>query len=150
MFVFGEVQTREQAPWAYDATNDLPKAHPAYAVAAGLSKTLFAVINPLGAGAFSDTANVADAFYIVQAGKSGYITDFFMSAQSGHVQAEIMIDGTGQCLTLVTPDGGGCAQYTFQTPIKVNAGQKISFQLFNIDATNSALTVKARANLIEL
>ena len=133
-FHFGEMDVREQSPWAYDATNDIPKSHPWYPVAAGLANYLQHSINPLGIAGFYDSAGTIS--YTVPTAKAAYLCDFFVSAQaSGPVQFDVMINGASAGIPLQTPAGGGVARYEPRLPLKAVAGDVITFQLYNAGAT---------------
>lgn len=140
----------ETVPFGYDVDNDMLKVGGLYLAAAGLSGYIQYSSNPVAAGGFVDTGAVAGAFYTVPVGKTVLITDLMTSAHNGKVQSEVQINGTGIGVAIISPNGGGSDFRTFATPLVVTAGQTVDFQVYNIDAVNTAPAFMVRANYIEL
>lgn len=134
-FVFGEVDSREQAPWAYDATNDLQKAGLVYAAAAGLTTTVQGTYGAVAASGLT----AALAILTVPTGKSGYITDFVAHA-NGPFTVELDFGGIGY-YKLYTPTGGGEARLSLNSPWKVAAGTVISAIAQNNDTVARNLSI---------
>lgn len=138
MFSFGEMQVHEQAPWAYDAPNDLPKSHGLYLAAAGLVGHLTKVINPFATNGFYDSVN--DVQMPVPTGKKLFVTYASISAQAGRPQMNLFADGGTNpiCGTLIVPPSGGSFIVQPPVPFVVSAGETLTFQLYNIDPSVAA------------
>lgn len=138
-FVFGEVQSREQSPWAYDATNDLLKLGPLYMAAAGLSGGIRYTNNSL-ASFTQPTGGGSDI--VVPTGKTLLITDLFAHNVTGTVNCELLDNGAAIGAGLITP-AAGSNSIQFVTPLKVIAAHTLSFQVNPLGGTATFFAVQA-------
>lgn len=130
MFDFGEMEVREQNPWGYDATNDLPKVHGLYLAAAGLTTVDTAHFTALGAGSLG-TGRTA-IFAAVAAGKTRYVIDVIFSTD-GPGLCEIDVDSAGVDWIYAGPNGGTVV-WSPRIPLVVASGSTCGYTTQNTDS----------------
>lgn len=144
-FVTGEVEAREQAPWAYDAVNDMLKQGPLYLAAAGLFAGIRYTNNNLAG--FTQTTAVGGAFLLVPAGKRLLITDFWASSVSGTVQSELLVGASTIGAGLINPVGGSNSIHLV-VPLVIEAGSTVSFQVNPLAGAATFFAVEAHGILL--
>ena len=140
-----EGQVTEQAPWAYDATNDLLKSQPFYAAlsANGIigCDMQFAAYS-LGTTGFHDFA----MSYSIPTGKQGFVCCCQASGNGGPAKLQVMYN-TVDVFDLVIPTGGGTVQLDCTWPHVVPAGTVVDVAAYNWSALTVSLSARVAVAL---
>lgn len=132
-FIIGEVDSREQNPWAYDADNDLLKTDSGlYLAVAGLATSRSFDFGNIAASG-NDTSVIS--YWTIPAGKVGYVTTFSASSTGGPVLAEIYATqggaNSGVASVMIGPNGG-CSAIDLRVPFAIQPGT-VGFAVNNLD-----------------